>query len=110
MTRKGASAIEPDGHLIHFGPMGQIITVRLTKELADWLARTAARTEVSQGRIVRDQLERAKAAAGNQAFMRLAGAVRGPKDLSSRKGLSSRRSRGGIPTATPTSPTSVSSA
>ena len=68
--------------------MGQTITVRLTKELADWLEETAAETGVSQGKLVRDQLERARAAAASQAFMRLAGAVRGPKDLSARKGFS----------------------
>ena len=42
---------------------------------------------MSQGKLVRDQLERAKAAASRQAFMALAGAVRGPKNLSSRKGF-----------------------
>ncbi len=68
--------------------MGQTITVRLTKELADWLEETAAETGVSQGKLVRDQLERARAAAANQAFMRFAGAVRGAKDLSARKGFS----------------------
>lgn len=68
--------------------MGQTITVRLTKELAAWLEHAAARTGVSQGRIVREQLERAKAGGGRQAFMRLAGSVRGPKDLSTRKGFS----------------------
>ncbi len=68
--------------------MSQTITVRLTKDLAEWLERTAARTGVSQGRIIRDQLERAKEAASSQAFMRLAGAVRGTRDLSSRKGFS----------------------
>lgn len=70
--------------------MGQTITVRLTKELADWLQQTAAETGVSQGKLVRDQLERAKAAASRQAFMRLAGAVRGARDLSGRKGFSRR--------------------
>jgi len=68
--------------------MGQTITVRLTKELASWLEQIAARIGVSQGRIIRDQLEKAKASASSQAYMRLAGAVRGPKDLSSRKGFS----------------------
>ena len=68
--------------------MGQTITVRLTKVLSDWLEQTAAETGISQGRLIRDQLERARAAASKQAFMRLAGAVRGPKDLSSRKGFS----------------------
>ena len=67
--------------------MSQTITVRLTKELADWLEQTAAETGVSQGKLVRDQLERARAAASSQAFMRLAGAVRGPRDLSGRKGF-----------------------
>jgi hypothetical protein len=68
--------------------MGQTITVRLTKELATWLEQVAAMMSVSQGKIIRDQLEKAKASASSQAFMRLAGTVRGPKDLSSRKGFS----------------------
>jgi hypothetical protein len=67
--------------------MGQTITVRLTKELAEWLEQAAAETGMSQGKLVRDQLERARAAAASRAFMRLAGAVRGPKDLSTRKGF-----------------------
>jgi predicted transcriptional regulator len=68
--------------------MGQTITVRLTKEIAAWLEQVAARTGVSQGKIIRDQLERAKASSSQQAFMRLAGVVRGPKGLSARKGFS----------------------
>lgn len=67
--------------------MGQTITVRLTKELADWLAEQARRTGVSQGKLIREQLESARAASG-KPFMRLAGIVRGPKDLSKRKGFS----------------------
>ena len=68
--------------------MSHTLTVRLTQELADWLEQTAHKTGVSQGKIVRDQLEKARANAANQTFMRLAGSVRGPKDLSSRKGFS----------------------
>jgi predicted transcriptional regulator len=68
--------------------MGHTTTVRLTKELAAWLDDVAARTGLSRGRIIRDQLERARAGAGNRSFMKLAGVVRGPKDLSSRKGFS----------------------
>jgi predicted transcriptional regulator len=68
--------------------MGQTITIRLTKELASWLEKVAAKTGVPQGKIIRDQLEKAKASRSSQAFMSLAGAVRGPKDLSSRKGFS----------------------
>jgi predicted DNA-binding protein len=68
--------------------MGHTITVRLTRELAEWLEEAAARTGVSQGKIVRDQLEQAKANSTERAFIRLAGSVRGPRDLSSRKGFS----------------------
>jgi hypothetical protein len=67
--------------------MSQTITIRLTKDLAAWLEHAAARTGVPQGKIVRDQLEKARTS-GAQAFMRLAGVVRGPRDLSARKGFS----------------------
>lgn len=68
--------------------MSQTITIRLSKELAAWLARVAAKSGVPQGKIVRDQLEKAKASGATQPYMRLAGAVRGPKDLSRRRGFS----------------------
>jgi hypothetical protein len=64
------------------------LTIRLDKDLAAWLEAEAARTGVSQGKIVRDQLERARNARGTRRFMRLAGTVDGPKDLSRRKGFS----------------------
>lgn len=70
--------------------MSQTITVRLNEELSSWLEETASRTGVSQGQIVREQLEKAKAANVNRAFMRWAGVVRGPKNLSSRKGFSDK--------------------
>jgi len=68
--------------------MNHRITVRLTKALAAWLEQVAAKTGVSQGKLIRDQLEKARAGDSSQTFMRLAGTVRGPKDLSSRKGFS----------------------
>ena len=68
--------------------MRQTITVRLSKELAAWLEHVAAKTGMPQGKIVRDQLEKARTSHREQAFMRLAGVVRGPKDLSTRKGFS----------------------
>ena len=68
--------------------MSLTITVRLSKELAAWLETAAAKSGVSQGKLVRDQLEKARASSGAQTFMRLAGTVRGPKDLSTRKGFS----------------------
>jgi hypothetical protein len=67
--------------------MGHTITVRLTEELAAWLEQVARQTGVPQGRIVRDQLEKAKASGARRSFMRLAGSMRGPRDLSSRKGF-----------------------
>jgi hypothetical protein len=70
--------------------MGHTITIRLDGELAGWLARESERTGISQGKIVRDQLERAKARSASQPFMRLAGIVRGPRDLSMRKGFSGK--------------------
>ena len=68
--------------------MSQTTTVRLTKDLAAWLEEVSAKTGVSQGKLIRDQLERARAGERSRSFMKLAGAVRGPKDLSARKGFS----------------------
>jgi hypothetical protein len=69
--------------------MGHTLTVRLDEELATWLERESEKTGVSQGKIVRDQLEKARANAAHQSFMRLAGTVRGgPRDLSTRRGFS----------------------
>ncbi len=69
--------------------MSHTITIRLTRDLADWLADAAKRTGVPQGKLVRDQLEKAKASAGSRPYMRWAGSVKNtPKDLSMRKGFS----------------------
>jgi hypothetical protein len=71
--------------------MSHTITIRLNKDLAVWLEQTAARTGMSQGQLVRDQLEKARASQSSKRFMRLAGIVPGlPKDLSSRKGFSTK--------------------
>jgi len=68
--------------------MGHTISVRLTEAQAAWLEATAAQSGVSQGKLVRDQLEKAMSGGETQGFLRLAGAARGPKDLSRRKGFS----------------------
>jgi hypothetical protein len=69
--------------------MSQTITVRLGKELSSWLEETASRTGLSQGQIVREQLEKAKSAKEEKPFMRWAGSLKGlPRNLSSRKGFS----------------------
>ena len=68
--------------------MSNTITVRLSRDLAEWLERTAAKTGVSQGQLIREQLQKAKVAGGNRPYMRLAGRLRGlPRDLSQRKGF-----------------------
>ena len=68
--------------------MSHTITVRITKELAEWLDESARRAGVPMGRIVREELEKARTASARQSFLRLAGSIRGPRDLSSRKGFS----------------------
>ena len=68
--------------------MSHTVTVRLSSELAVWLEEAASRSGVSQGRLIRDELESSRARSKAKAFMRLAGAVRGPRDLSQRKGFS----------------------
>jgi len=68
--------------------MSHTVTVRLPKELAGWLKATARQRGVSQSRVIRDHLERARKSTPSQAFMELAGCVRGPKDLSQRRGFS----------------------
>jgi Arc/MetJ-type ribon-helix-helix transcriptional regulator len=68
--------------------MSHTITVRLDKELAAWLEDLSKRSGLSQGQIVRDQLRKARESKAERGFLRLAGSVRGPRDLSSRKGFS----------------------
>ena len=73
--------------VLHFRGMSNTISVRLPEELAEWLDQTASKTGVPKGRIVREQLERAKNA-GAPGFLRWAGAVDGTANLSQRKGFS----------------------
>jgi predicted transcriptional regulator len=67
--------------------MGNTLTVRLPGDLAEWLASTAAKAGVPKSSIVRQQIENARAVQ-EKPFMRLAGVVAGPVDLSARKGFS----------------------
>ena len=69
--------------------MRETLTIRLTKPLAEWLEQAAASTGQAQGAIIRSQLEKARAEAPQpKAFMRHAGAISGPANLSRRKGFS----------------------
>lgn len=78
----------PPSAVLQYSHMGHTITVRLTPELAAWLKETSARTGVPQGAIIREQLESASRDSDVPAFMKLAGTVRGARDLSARKGFS----------------------
>jgi predicted DNA-binding protein len=70
--------------------MGDTVTVRLTEELATWLKTTARKTGMPVSQLIRDELERAKRETGDKPFLRHAGAISGPPDLSSRKGYSKK--------------------
>jgi len=70
--------------------MSNTLTVRLPRELAAWLEQAARRSGLPRGRIIREQLEKARAAEPRQRYMRLAGCTRGPAGLSTRKGFSRR--------------------
>jgi hypothetical protein len=82
-----ASALRKYLNVLQYFTMGRTITIRLTKDLADWLENTAKKTGVPQGKIIREQLDRARKK-GRNNFMRLAGSVSGPRNLSLRKGFS----------------------
>ena len=63
------------------------ITVRLAEDLAEWLGKWARETGVPASRIVREQLRRAKVEQESKPYMRYAGKIKGPRDLSTRKGF-----------------------
>ena len=69
--------------------MSNTITIRVAKPLSTWLQKKAERTGMSQGQIVREQLEQLRRGDKKaKNFMRLAGAIKsGPRDLSTRKGF-----------------------
>jgi hypothetical protein len=73
--------------VLHFEQMSNAITVRLPEDLAEWLETAARKAGIPKGRIVRQELERARNAA-KRPFLRWSGAVAGPSDLSMRKGFS----------------------
>jgi hypothetical protein len=76
-----------NGHVLQFKQMSNTITVRLPEDLAEWLDAASRKAGVPRGRIVRDQLQLARKRE-KRPFLRLAGSIDGPPDLSSRKGFS----------------------
>ena len=69
--------------------------------------RRVGEDRVAQGEIIRKQLEKARASSDVRSFMRLAGAVRGPRNLSSRKGFSPRCKGSQTPAFSWRSPTAL---
>ena len=75
--------------VLHFERMGNTLTVRIPPDLAEWLDAAAKKAGLSKGKIVRAELERARKAS-RRPFMRWAGVIDGPSDLSMRKGFSKK--------------------
>jgi hypothetical protein len=76
------------GYIIQLWHMSHTLTIRLTEELLEWLKGLSRRTGIPVGRLIRQRLEEMKSEDGHQKFLRHAGAISGPSDLSSRKGFS----------------------
>jgi hypothetical protein len=70
--------------------MSNTLSVRLPKELSQWVKQTAESTGLTQGEVVRQQLEKARSATADKPWMALAGKARGPRDLSTREGFGTR--------------------
>ncbi len=69
--------------------MSNTITVRLPEDLAEWLAEKSRTTGIPVGRLVREQLQRARNEQVERPYLRLAGKLKGlPRDLSTRRGYS----------------------
>jgi predicted HicB family RNase H-like nuclease len=75
--------------VLHSKQMRNAITVRLPEHLAQWLETAAAKAGISQGSLIRDQLEKARTRE-DRPFMRLAGKVSADRTLSLRKGFSKK--------------------
>lgn len=87
LDRKLNVAVGSANCVLHFEQMSNTITVRLPDDLAEWLDAASRKAGVPRGRIVRDQLQLARKRE-KRPFMRLAGSIEGPRNLSERKGFS----------------------
>lgn len=76
-------------HLVlQYCHMSNTLTIRLPEEMIAWLKETSRATGIPVGRLIREQLETAREKHEPKRFMRHAGTISGPPDLSSRKGYS----------------------
>jgi hypothetical protein len=76
--------------VLQYFHMGNTLSVRLPQELLDRLREKARRTGLPVGRVVRQFLEASLSDEKDkvQPWMKYAGTIDGPPDLSSRKGFS----------------------
>jgi len=70
--------------------MSNTLSIRLPQELSEWVKQTAESTGLTQGEVVRQQLEKARSATASKPWMALSGKARGPRDLSTREGFGKR--------------------
>lgn len=68
--------------------MSNTLTIRLPEDLLERLKEKSRRTGLPLGRVVRDSLESTLNNENEPAWMKYAGTLSGPKNLSSRKGYS----------------------
>jgi predicted transcriptional regulator len=73
--------------VVQFWLMSTTLSVRLPDELARWVEEKAASSGRSRGSLVKEALESVRGKE-SKSFMRLAGTLQGPSDLSRRKGFS----------------------
>lgn len=69
--------------------MDTTISLRLPKEIAEWLSETARLTGLSKAEIVRGELRKARDAQ-ERPWSHLIGCMDGPPDLSTREGFGPR--------------------
>ena len=77
--------------MLHFCHMSNTLSIRIPEDLQRRLREKARRTGLPIGRIVRDSLEHSLSKDKDKdepAWMKYAGTLTGPKNLSSRKGYS----------------------
>lgn len=68
--------------------MSNTLTVRLSEDLLKRLREKARRTGLPVGRVVRESLETTLEKENEPVWLKYAGTMSGPKNLSSRKGYS----------------------
>ena len=74
--------------MLHLCHRSNTLTIRLPEELLKRLQERSRRTGLPLGRVVRQSLETTLEEENEPAWMKYAGTLSGPRNLSSRKGYS----------------------